>query len=1513
MKLLPRRFSRSGILLAGVVLPCLSACDPAQAGPDSVVTINEIDFHPAEPAGAEWIELHNQMAIRVDISAWTLRGGVTFAFPEGTVLEPGAFLVVSSLAGTPAGALGPFEGRLDNAGEEVRLHERHGRMMDAVDYGDGDRWPHQADGGGFTLAKRGPEMASGQAESWRASAGPGGTPGSANFPAAADPGQRPVFAAGGSWKVLAAGADAIGGWNGASFPDGNWPTAASPFTTNGSPSLLLRKTFAWLGDTRDLQLVFDGSAAAGATVHFYVNGVAAGSPRQSGGDGTLAVLLAGDAVVTGANVLALSVTAPAGATEVAIDGGLTGITGLLLPEAREPATGPIVINEIHYHPRPVYADQDIPYQAQHGAEWIELLNISSETIALEGWSVGGGIRHDFPEGQMLAPGGFLVLTDAEFSGGLSNRGERIVLRDAAGGLVDVVHYQDSGRWPEAADGGGSSLELVDPRADNTAAEAWAASDETARTTWHDYRYRATGTEPPGTANPSTWREFLMGFLDAGEALIDDISVVEDPDGAALELITNGGFDGDAPGSPPSDWRLLGTHKLGRVVADPESGGNVLHLVATGEQTHTYNTASITLANNRAINRSREYEIRFRAKWLTGSPQLNTRLYLNRAARTHILAQPAGAGTPGAPNSRLAAAGNAGPTFHGVRHFPAVPEAGEPVFVVAAASDTDGVQSVNLMFRADGGDWQETAMAAGREGAHVAILPGRNDREVVQFYLEARDAAGAEATFPGAGAESRALYRVGDDRVSEQSARNSLRLVMLDAESDAMYERVHAVSNHRWGGTVIYNDREVYYDVGVRLRSAPYGRQGRPGWNIRFGDANPFRGVHGTAVIDGALNVPRGDGTGWVTTTAGASINEMLYNVVAKRAGGIAATYDDIVYFAGPRRADNRHAQLKMMRFENAYLEELMPDGADGNLYKQELIYYPTTTVNGQPDGLKNPYNMVSQVDIRNLGPDKNAYRFNYLLRNNRDRDDFSPIIRMCESFSSTATLRSDAINEVIDVDNWMRTLALNALLGVADTYNNGLAHNLMFYSRPDDGRVMIFPWDLDHAFYYAPEASIFGQGTHRVSTLIDQSRNRRIFRGHLLDLCSVAFSSEWLDPWVDHLHAVADQNYATRFKRWISERRAHVLAQVEAGSPRVEFAIDDDLPPASSEVFYTLKGRGWVDVHGMRLVRDGSSAPLAVNWLNGQDWEALVPLSAGTNVLKVEAVNYSGELVGADAITVTRSGGILPATSGSLLLSELMYHPAPPTDAETAAGFEDAELFEFVEVASVSTSEIDLEGCRFVDGIAFTFPPLRLDPGQRVVVVRNATAFLTRYGGAARIAGVFTGSLANGGERARLVERAGFVIDEVDYNDRLPWPTEADGEGFSLTRVGGVLEINAGPEGWRPSARAGGSPGTDDTERRNDGTSLVDYAFGSGGPSLSALREHAGGTTVLQWVQRTAADEATVVVEFSSNLVEWAQADGMELQLRQAGSDGEGSRHFTAELEHAEARAGHVRLRVQPR
>ena len=69
-----------------IVVFCLLLASITASAVDSVVVFNEVHYHPVtNESASEWIELHNQMAIDIDLSAWSVRGEVEYTFPEGTI------------------------------------------------------------------------------------------------------------------------------------------------------------------------------------------------------------------------------------------------------------------------------------------------------------------------------------------------------------------------------------------------------------------------------------------------------------------------------------------------------------------------------------------------------------------------------------------------------------------------------------------------------------------------------------------------------------------------------------------------------------------------------------------------------------------------------------------------------------------------------------------------------------------------------------------------------------------------------------------------------------------------------------------------------------------------------------------------------------------------------------------------------------------------------------------------------------------------------------------------------------------------------------------------------------------------------------------------------------------------------------------------------------------------------------------------------------------------------------
>jgi hypothetical protein len=260
--------------------------------------------------------------------------------------------------------------------------------------------------------------------------------------------------------------------------------------------------------------------------------------------------------------------------------------------------------------------------------------------------------------------------------------------------------------------------------------------------------------------------------------------------------------------------------------------------------------------------------------------------------------------------------------------------------------------------------------------------------------------------------------------------------------------------------------------------------------------------------------------------------------------------------------------------------------------------------------------------------------------------------------------------------------------------------------------------------------------------------------------------------------------------------------------------------------------------------------------------------------------------------------GAVPATASNLVISEIHYHPGEPSSPEEIATSSDRDDYEFVEFLNTGNNPIDLTQVYFTDGITFTFPlNTILNPGKRLVIVRNLEAFTSRYGEdeAIYIAGEYSGRLSNDGEHLALFSDATGDILEFTYNDQVPWPTLADGAGHSLVAIN---TVPAEGENWGAHALVGGAPGYPDDiissgylawknanninsdlgDADEDGIpNLAEYGFGTNPRSTNAAALPSTSTITLEdesyltitYQKNLAADDARVYVQSSADLSNW--------------------------------------------
>jgi len=178
-----------------------------------------------------------------------------------------------------------------------------------------------------------------------------------------------------------------------------------------------------------------------------------------------------------------------------------------------------------------------------------------------------------------------------------------------------------------------------------------------------------------------------------------------------------------------------------------------------------------------------------------------------------------------------------------------------------------------------------------------------------------------------------------------------------------------------------------------------------------------------------------------------------------------------------------------------------------------------------------------------------------------------------------------------------------------------------------------------------------------------------------------------------------------------------------------------------------------------------------------------------------------------------------------LRITEIMFHPADPPLPDTRSD----DDFEFVEIRNVGSASAALAGVTFTEGIGFTFASGTLAPGSQLLLVGDLAAFESRYGTGHLVAGTFSGSLGNSGERLRLEDATGGALHDFEFQDE--WAPSADGSGRSLVirDPNGDIATWVRADGWRASALPGGSPGAAELPvcndaADNDGDGLVDLA-----------------------------------------------------------------------------------------
>jgi len=880
-------------------------------------------------------------------------------------------------------------------------------------------------------------------------------------------------------------------------------------------------------------------------------------------------------------------------------------------------TTAVVINEIMYHP-PTENESD---------EYVELYNAGATTVSLAGWSFSRGISYDFSSTASIGPRRYLVIAKdrnrlisrygllpaiilGNFVGQLDDAGEKVRLRDANYNIADEVTYSEGGHWSEYADGYGSSLELIDPRHDNTNYQAWAPGNETSKVGWTSFTVTGIGNVP------ADWHldELQLMLSGPGEVLVDDISLTR----GAVEYIANGGFESGIGG-----WVIMGNHVRSYVTTETaHSGSRCLKIIATGcgdtGANHIEQDAQTTMTTGQI------YTLRFWAKWRYGNNLLFTRLWddpssfcHNALRETNVLPIPALTGTPGTTNSVYRA--NLGPVFRQVGHSPIVPNGSNSVTVRAHVSDPDGLTTVRVYYKADSdGSYAWAAMRddglggdelAG-DGVYTGTIPPRTAGQTVAFYFVGADGRGASTSWP-TDLSRPAHYRVETNPWSSIFPR--YRIIMTAAELSELFNRPH-LSNEPMNCTFIFDDKDVYYNCGIRFVGSPFGRggSGYRGYKVLFNADEKLHGVRTQARFDAE------GGTKYH--------NRITYDLL--RSWGLPYGPGEYVDVRVNARVEGINDDI--IAPGKNYLNLFFRGDDNGPLFELSCRYEFTN------DNDLNLQSFTRQLPTwQDWGPDKDIYRFTYRPRNHDRLDDFTTMIAAVKVIGHIPGGTTEAeVAGLIEVQQWLRVMAAISVNAHSDFFATNGTKNAYFYLPLETGRWALIPWDCELSFSNGnANASLWSTRAG-----IEQIRYFEHFRSHehyflngVHEYMAKYFNHAFMDSWVDYYYSVVGGHQPADFRTFIDNRRASVQTQIAPYlPPSTILNITTPDPLAVPEFTANLAGTAPVNVSwircGGRLYWPG--------WSDATHWYATIDVPPNTNDVTLEFLNYDKNLVGTDSITI---------------------------------------------------------------------------------------------------------------------------------------------------------------------------------------------------------------------------------------------------------------------------------------
>jgi hypothetical protein len=1031
--------------------------------------------------------------------------------------------------------------------------------------------------------------------------------------------------------------------------------------------------------------------------------------------------------------------------------------------------GSVIINEIHYNP-------DVKTDL---VEFVELYNSASSPLDLGGWKLAGGVGYNFAAGTAIPAHGYLLIAQnpsavqnkfgksalGPYTGGLGNDGDSVKLLAPNSAVIDEVHYGAGFPWPTVGDaltvnGTGASIQLINAGADNDLGGSWRSALPT-----------------PGGPN--------NGVLAANPP-------------PAIRQVSN------SPTNPTSGQPVTITAKVSDT--DGLAAVNLLYQVnAPGAYIPSMlvNTNNFTASHNPAYDQG----------WVT-LPMYDD--------GTHGDSQPG----DGIYSAQVPGSVNQNRTL--IRYKVSATDTLAASVTAPYADDP----SLNFAYY----------IYDGVPGWSGAISPG-----------SANPALSTVVNYSAADMNILPVYQI--------IARNQ---DVIDAQHiPPSTAQAYSGSNELWRCTLIYNG-VVYDNIGFRVRGGTAWRyaMGKNKWEFNFNRNNAFQAYDNYGRPYAAkwdnfdLNAIIDQGDYWQRGEQGMfeGINNALWNLVGVPANDTSFMQLRVVDGANESSSNQYDGDLWGMY--------MATDANDGNFLDQHDLpdgnYYRMNPEDGGAGGgtltnqgatqPSNNADLVSFTDTYQSGTQSEEW-----WEDNLNLDEYYSYRTILEGVhhydvdqgaGKNYFYYHNPVTDLWEVHPWDSDLtwADNMYGGGDEPFKSRVLplpdFNIAYQDRIREIRDLLF--NTDQAYNLLDEYANIIDPVGVANSPVDWDRAMWDYNPIMNPATGFTYGNKGGvgryyagGPGITIPAPGGFRGMVQEMKNYIVERGAYLdnlaadskipvkptliyLGPANHAIDQLTFRTTNFSSPGNNSTFAAMEWRIGETYSSANPIYASGPRPyeITANWESpeittfGSDMS--IPsgnLEAGhTYRVRVRMKDANGRWSNWSAPIQFIAGAAATSIVTDLRVSEIMYNPAPPPVGNPYT----SDDFEYVELINKGTSNLDLSGVRFTQGIDFTFADnFVLAPGQRTLVVKNLEAFQSRYGNAfdSMIAGAYGKTLSNSGDRVRLEGPVGQTILDFSYGDG--WYPQTDGEGFSLVIVDPNQEtaLWGDKTGWRASANSGGDPG----------------------------------------------------------------------------------------------------------